>query len=143
MPSQYRSWKRSASCLEQEPGPAACSLAAGLLGVPEEGGPPIQQVSVDGAMIPLVHKQWVEGKTRTIGTVQPPKRQADGTFAIHATDLSYFSRVADCHTFTPQATIEIVRRGILTAGTVCGVEVSKYPWLYLAFTSRPNPATRL
>lgn len=110
-----------AACLKQEPGATACSLAAGLLGAPEEGGPPIQQVSVDGAMIPLVHKQWVEGKTLAIGTVQPPKRQADGTFAIHTTDLSYFSRVADCHTFTKQATIEIVRRGTLTAGTVCGV----------------------
>jgi hypothetical protein len=84
-------------------------------------GPPIQQVSVAGAMIPLVHKQWVEGKTLVIGTVQPPVRQADGTVAIHTTDLSYFSRVADCATFTEKATIETMRRGTLTAGTVCGV----------------------
>jgi hypothetical protein len=110
-----------ATDLAQPSGAAACSLAAQQRTVEEEAGPRIQQVSVDGAMIPLVHKQWVEGKTLAIGTVQPPKRQADGTFAIHTTDLSYFSRVADCHTFTQKATIEIVRRGTLTAGTVCGV----------------------
>ncbi|HWE64029.1 MAG TPA: hypothetical protein VHB98_20125 [Chloroflexota bacterium] len=84
-------------------------------------GPPLQQVSVDGAMVPLVHKQWVEAKTVAIGTVQPPRHQADGTVAIHTSDLSYFSRVADCHDFTEKATIETMRRGTLTAGTVCGV----------------------
>ncbi len=93
----------------------------GQAGGEEEAGPPCQQVSVDGAMIPLVHKQWVEGKMLVIGTVQPPVRQADGTVAIHTTNLSYFARVTDCHTFTDKATIEIVRRGTLTAGTVCGV----------------------
>jgi hypothetical protein len=109
-----------AADLEQEVGPA-CSLAAHWRAIKEEVGPRIQQVSVDGAMIPLVHQQWVEAKTLVIGTVHPPERQADGTLAIHTTDLSYFSRVADCHTFTQKATIEIVRRGTLSAGTVCGV----------------------
>jgi hypothetical protein len=93
----------------------------GQEGGEEEAGPPCQQVSVDGVMIPLVHKQWVEGKLLVIGTVQPPERQADGTLAIHTTNLSYFARVAECHTFTDKATSEIVRRGTLTAGTVCGV----------------------
>jgi hypothetical protein len=78
-------------------------------------------VSVDGAFVPLVHRGWVEAKTVAIGTVQPPRRQADGTIAIHTTDLSYFSRVAEHHDFTAKATIETVRRGTLTAGTVCGV----------------------
>jgi len=35
-------------------------------------GPPLQQVRVDGAFVPLVHKQWTEAKTVAIGTVQPP-----------------------------------------------------------------------
>jgi hypothetical protein len=56
-----------------------------------------------------------------IGTVQPPERKADGTVEIHTTDRSYFSRVAECHAFTAQATIETVRRGTLTAGKVVGV----------------------
>jgi hypothetical protein len=84
-------------------------------------GPPVQQVSVDGAFVSLVHQQWVEAKTVAIGTVQPPRRQADGTIEIHTTNLSYFSRVAEHHLFTEQATIETARRGTLTAGTVCGV----------------------
>ena len=84
-------------------------------------GPPLQQVSVDGAFVPLVHKQWTEAKTVAIGTVQPPKRMADGTVEIHTTDLSYFSRVVECHAFSAQATIETVRRGTLTAGTVVAV----------------------
>jgi hypothetical protein len=88
---------------------------------PLVAGPPLQQISVDGAMVPLVHKQWVEAKTVVIGTVQPPCRKADGTIEIHTTALSYFSRVADCHAFTEKATIETVRRGTLTAGRVCGV----------------------
>jgi hypothetical protein len=87
----------------------------------EEPGPPLQQVSVDGAFVPLVHKAWVEAKTVAIGTVQPPRRQTDGTIAIHTSDLSYFSRVAEHHEFSAKATIETLRRGTLTAGTVCGV----------------------
>ena len=84
-------------------------------------GPPVQQVSVDGAFVPLVHKQWTEAKTVAIGTVQPPERKADGTIEIHTTDLSYFSRVAECHAFTAKATLEVVRRGTLTAGRVAEV----------------------
>jgi hypothetical protein len=53
--------------------------------------------------------------------VQPPERKADGTIEIHTTDLSYFSRVAECHAFTAKATLEVVRRGTLTAGRVAGV----------------------
>ena len=88
---------------------------------PLMAGPPLQQVSVDGAFVPLVHKGWVEAKSLAIGTVQPPVRLADGRVEVHTTHLSYFSRVADCHTFTDLATGEIVRRGTLTAGRVCGV----------------------
>jgi hypothetical protein len=88
---------------------------------PPGQGPPLQQVSVDGAMVPLVRKGWAEAKTLAIGTVQPPRRRADGAVEIRTTDLSYFSRVAGCHDFGEKATIETVRRGTPTAGTVCGV----------------------
>jgi hypothetical protein len=98
----------------------AARLAQGERGV-EEAGPPLQQVSVDGAMVPLVHKVWVEAKTLAIGTVQPPKQQADGSVEIRTTDLSYFSRVAEWHDFSDQASIETVRRGTLTAGRVVGI----------------------
>ena len=98
----------------------AARLAQGERGV-EEAGPPLQQVSVDGAMVPLVHKVWVEAKTLAIGTVQPPKHKLDGTVEIQTSALSYFSRVAEWHDFSDQASIETVRRGTLTAGTVVGV----------------------
>ena len=57
---------------------------------PEPTGPPLQRLSVDGAMISLVGKQWAEVKTLAIGTLV---REANG--AVRARELSYFSRRAD------------------------------------------------
>lgn len=88
-------------------------------------GPSRQQVSVDGAMVPLRGKgEWAEVKTLAIGTVgpvQPPVMNRNGAPEVHATELSYFSRMADHETFTRLATVETYRRGTETAGTVCGV----------------------
>jgi len=119
-PTVTRVTERAGAAYEAVQEAQAARLQAGE-GPEEEHGPLLQQVSVDGAFVPLVHKQWVEAKTLAIGTVQPPKRQADGTPAIHTTDLSYFSRVMECHEFTAKATLETVRRGTLTAGKVAGV----------------------
>jgi len=85
-------------------------------------GPPLQQVSVDGAMVPLVGGQWAEVKTLAIGTVRPPRRDPKtGTWEVHAEELSYFSRRAEHETFARLATAETHRRGVETAGVVCGV----------------------
>jgi hypothetical protein len=75
-------------------------------------GPPVQQVSVDGAMVPLVGGEWAEVKTLAIGRVTPPGRTQE---------LSYFSRLADADTFTRLALVETHRRGTATAGVVCAV----------------------
>lgn len=83
-------------------------------------GPAVQQVSVDGAMVPLVHKQWAEVKTLAIGTVQEPVLKK-GEWEIHTEELSYFSRLADHETFARLATVETHRRGTETAGLVCAV----------------------
>jgi hypothetical protein len=83
---------------------------------PEPAGPAIQQMSADGAMISLVHKQWVEVKTLAIGTVAE-----EGDEEIHARDLSYFSRRTDHATFRRLATVETHRRGVSTAGVVVAV----------------------
>jgi len=84
-------------------------------------GPPLQQVSVDGAMVPLVGKgAWAEVKTLVIGTVQPPVLE-DGKPVVHTTDLSYFSRRAGHAAFARAALVETHRRGVATAGTVAGV----------------------
>jgi hypothetical protein len=83
---------------------------------PEPTGPAALQVSADGAMISLVHKQWTEVKTLAIGTVV---RAADGE--VRAREPSYFSRRTDHASFRRLALAETHRRGVGTAGTVVAV----------------------
>ena len=82
-------------------------------------GPAVQQVSVDGAMVPLVGGDWAEVKTLAIGTVATPGQTQD---------LSYFSRLADADSFTRLALVETHRRGTATAGVVCAVGDGA-PWV--------------
>ena len=89
-------------------------------------GPPVQLVSVDGAMVPLVHGKWTEVKTLVVGTVQPPVLEK-GEPVVHSTDLSYFSRLTDADTFTRLALVETHRRGVERASTTCGV-TDGAPW---------------
>jgi hypothetical protein len=83
---------------------------------PEPAGPAVQQISVDGAMISLVGKQWVEVKTLAIGTVV---QEANGE--VRARDLSYFSRRIDHTEFRRLALVETYRRGVGTALVVVAV----------------------
>lgn len=84
-------------------------------------GPPVQQLSVDGAMVPLVGGQWSEVKLLAVGTVTTlPDR--DGLPHARTTDLSYFARLADADTFGRLATVETHRRGTTTAGQVAAVQ---------------------
>lgn len=83
---------------------------------PEPAGPAVQQISVDGAMISLVGKQWVEVKTLAVGTVVQ-----ETTGEVRARDLSYFSRRTDHATFRRLALVETHRRGVGTAGVVVAV----------------------
>jgi hypothetical protein len=80
-------------------------------------GPTVQQLSVDGAMVPLVHGQWGEVKTLAVGTVETG---ADG--AVHTVANSYFSRRAEAAAFTRLAVGELHRRGTDRAGVVCAVQ---------------------
>ena len=76
--------------------------------------------SADGAMVSLVHKQWVETRTVVIG--EPEERlTADGKQEIHVGSLSYFSRLADSSTFIDLAKVEMERRKIKEAKEVCAV----------------------
>lgn len=77
-------------------------------------------LSVDGAMVPLVHGQWTEVRTLAVGEVQPPKPTADGS-VVQTTNLSYFSRRTDSTTFGELATLELHRRGIEAARRVGAV----------------------
>jgi hypothetical protein len=89
-------------------------------------GPPVQQVSADGAMVPLVGGatpsskaalRGAEVKTVAVGTVA----RGPGDGAARPRQLSYFSRRAEHATFARLALAELHRRGTATAGTVVGV----------------------
>jgi hypothetical protein len=83
-------------------------------------GPAVQLLSADGATVPLVGGVFAEVKTLAIGTVVAGAG-ADGRGEVHATELSYFSRLTDAATFTRAALVETQRRGTETAGVVVGV----------------------
>lgn len=80
----------------------------------------LHQVSVDGAMVPLVHQAWAEVKTLAIGAVVPG-RGRDGAPTVHAQELSYFARLTDADTFRRLAWAETHRRGITLAPQVVAV----------------------
>lgn len=81
----------------------------------EPAGPAVQQVSADGAMVPVVGGGWTEVRTIAIGTV----KERNGE--VHATDLSYFSRHGSAGEFIRQATLPTHERGTRQAGTVVAV----------------------
>jgi hypothetical protein len=78
------------------------------------------QVSVDGALVPLVRGEWAEVKTLAIGVVHR-ERARDGTLAPHTIALSYFCRLAEADTFRRLAWRETHRRGVTHAPRVCGL----------------------
>jgi hypothetical protein len=82
---------------------------------PEAAGPAVQQVSGDGAMVPVVGGGWTEVRTLAIGTVEEQAGEA------HATELSYFSRRCSADQFIRQATLPTHERGTRGAGTVVAV----------------------
>lgn len=84
---------------------------------PAAPGPRVQQLSADGAMVPLVKGEWAEVKTLAVGAVEAT-RDAEGAVAVRTGDVSYFSRLADAEAFTRAALPELHRRGTETAGTV-------------------------
>jgi len=83
-------------------------------------GPRVQQLSADGAMVPLVRGEWAEAKTVAIGVVEAG-RGADGAPVVRTTEVSYFASLADSDAFGRPAPVETHRRGTETAGTVVAV----------------------
>lgn len=117
---------------------AAEKATAWLLEKPRESDAPAvdhQQISVDGAMVPLVGR-WAEVKTVAIGTVVAT---AAGP---KATELSYFSRLSDHTTFTQQATLELHRRGTHQAARVTAV-VDGADWIQSFLDLHCPGATRV
>lgn len=110
--------------LEAAPEPTAAAVAH-------------QLVSIDGAMVPLRGGEWAEVKTIAIGTVGNGK---DGE--PKATDLSYFSRLADHTAFTLQATLETHRRGTERARRVTAV-TDGAEWIQECLDVHCSTATRI
>lgn len=81
---------------------------------PVPPGPMRQQVSVDGAMVPVLGGEWREVKTMVIGAL------AD-TPSASTSGHSYLSRLTDVEDFTRIATAELHRRGTFVADLVVGV----------------------
>jgi hypothetical protein len=89
-------------------------------------GPPLQQLSVDGAFVPLLGGVWAEVKTLCLGRIiQQPAGGADAAEPAppraRTVDLSYFSRLTDSDTFGRLATVETQQRGTETATTVVAI----------------------
>jgi hypothetical protein len=94
-------------------------------------------LSVDGAMIPLIHGQWTEVRTLAVGEVQPPITSRTGS-VVRTTSLSYFSRRTDSTTFGELATLELHRRGLDGARRV-GAVVDGAVWCQ-SFVDLHSPA---
>jgi hypothetical protein len=84
------------------------------------------QISVDGAMVPLLHGIWGEVRTLVIGEVQPAVEER-GERVVHTQSLSYFSRKVSAEEFQRLALVEIHRRGVEKAKEV-GVIVDGADW---------------
>ena len=84
-------------------------------------GPAVQQLSVDGAFVPLVGGEWAEVKTVAVGVVEQETIPRGGV-AVHTRAVSYFSRMTSAADFERQALVELHRRGIATAGKVAAVQ---------------------
>jgi hypothetical protein len=105
--------------------------AAGLEHLHDQGTPPagpgVQQISVDGAMVPLVHGEWAEVKTLAIGTVGT-RLDRQGQEVACTREVSYLSRLADADQFIELVALETHRRGTAHAGVVCAV-ADGAPWI--------------
>ena len=77
-------------------------------------------LSVDGAMVPLVHGVWAEARTLAIGA-PVSGTNTEGQQVVQTSALSYFSRLTDSTSFAELATVEIQRRGVELAEQVAAV----------------------
>jgi hypothetical protein len=85
-----------------------------------EAIPHKQAVSSDGAYVPLISGEWAEVRTLAIGDVSS-HTDAKGNEQVKVTNLSYFSRMTDSATFEKLSQVEIQRRRVRDALSICAV----------------------
>ena len=93
-------------------------------------GPDKLMFSTDGAMVPLLHKQWAEVRTLAVGSVVTLTQKSGekaGERVNKTVGLSYLSRMVDSDTFNQQILGELHRRGLDSAKQV-GVVVDGALW---------------
>jgi len=78
------------------------------------------QISVDGAMVPLIHGEWKEVRTLVIGEVEPAVKEK-GEWVVHTRNPSYFSRKVTSQEFERLSLVEVQRRGVENAKEVAAV----------------------
>jgi hypothetical protein len=83
-------------------------------------GPPVVQLSLDGAMVPQLGGEWAEAKLATAGEVVAG-RDATGDPVVRTVEVSYVARLADSDAFGRAMLPEVHRRGVETAGTAAAV----------------------
>jgi hypothetical protein len=87
---------------------------------PPPAGPRVVQLSLDGAMVPLVDGEWAEVKLAAVGEVVA-SRDAAGDPVVRTVDVSYAARLADRDTFARAVLPEVHRRGVETASVAAAV----------------------
>lgn len=112
---QMGAWMDVAQLADTDPVSSSEAPTSASLPVPERC-----VMSADGAMISLVHQQWVEVRTAAIG--EPvEKLGTTGEAEVHVGQLSYFSRLSDASTFIELGTGEMRRRKVAQVKQVCAV----------------------
>jgi hypothetical protein len=71
-------------------------------------------------MVPLVGGEWTEVKTLVLGVIDEPVWESD-EWKVHASELSYFSRLMEAEDFGRAALGETHQRGVETSSQVVAV----------------------
>lgn len=100
----------------------------------------VQQLSADGAMVPLRHGVWAEVRTLALGIVDE-RPGPDGAEA-HARDVSYFSRLCSAQDFIDWAALPLQQRDTEHAATVVAVSDGA-GWLQELITAHRPDAVRI
>ena len=100
----------------------------------------VQQLSADGAMVPLRHGRWAEVRTLAVGIVEQ-ERGPQGLEG-HARDVSYFSRLCSANAFIDWAALPLQQRGTERARTVVAV-TDGAPWLQELISAHRPDAVRI
>lgn len=121
----------------------AASAAAAPCGTAEEA-PAQVYLSVDGAMVPVLHGEWREVKTLVIGVPEPasglPRERAEQETVCK--QLSYFSRMEEVGRFTELAKVEVRRRRVVEAEqAAAGSDGSE--WCQRVFDTHRSDAVRI